>query len=204
MRIRTFVLAATAMSLLACSSTQVHTWQDPSVKGRTFQKLVVLAITKDPSVRRTTENAFIMSVGAKTQVTPSYKFVTEDDLKDKARLVAKIKEGGYDGAVVFRVIAIDEKTQEYKSANYTAAYYGTVYYGGFGDYWGYYGAPVYSSTYSVKTQIVQIETTLYGVSDNKLVFAQQSKLDNPDSTMDVIEAVVRKAADAMKSGGLIQ
>jgi hypothetical protein len=209
MKIRAISIATAMLILAGCSHDKVSTWQDPGTKGQSFKNLAVFAITKDPSVRRTTENAFVMSATAATKVTPSYKFATDEELKDKDKLYAKIKGSGFDGAVVFRVIAINEKQEEYKSANFTAAYYGTtyyggMYYGGFDTYWGYYGAPVYSSTYTVKTQIVQIESTLYGVADKHLVFAQQSKLDNPDSTMDVIEAVVRDAATSMKKAGLIQ
>ncbi len=209
MTIRTLVIAAAAVSLVACSSNRVTTWQDPATKGQTFKNLAVFAITKDPSVRRTTENAFLMSLTGSTRVTPSYKLATDDELKDKDRLYARIKEAGFDGVVVFRVIAIDERQEEYKSAEFTAAYYsaayyGGMYYGGFDSYWGNYGAPIYSSTYTVKTQIVQIESTLYAVADRKLVLAQQWKLNNPDSTMDVIEAVVRGAAEELKKAKLVQ
>jgi hypothetical protein len=200
----------TAMVLLSgCSHDRVTTWSDPAAAGRTFKNLAVFAIVKDPSVRRTTENAFLMSLTGTARATPSYKFASDDDLKDKDRLYAKIKEAGFDAAVIFRVIAVNERQDEYKSASFTAAYYGStyyggMYYGGFDSYWGYYGAPVYSTTYTVKTQIVQIESTLYAVSDKRLVFAQQSKIDNPDSTMDVIEAVVKDAAGSMKKAGLVQ
>jgi hypothetical protein len=203
MSIRKISIAAATLALTACSSNFVSTWQDPATTGRTFDKIAVFAITKDKSVRRTTENAFVMSLTGTTKVVPSYQFATDDELKDKAKVVAKMKEGGFDGAVIFRVIAIDERTEEYKSANYIGAYYGSFYYTGFDSYWGYYGAPVYSGTYSVKTQIAQIEAALYAVADNKLVFAQQSKMKNPDSTMDVIEAVVRDAAKAMQSAKLV-
>ena len=209
MKMRTFVLAAAAMSLVACSSNKVTTWQDPSTQGRTFKNLAVFAITKDSSVRRTTENAFLMNLTGTTKATPSHVFASDEELKDKDKLYAKVKGAGFDGVVVFRVIAIDESQQEYKSANFTAAYYGTsyyggMYYGGFDTYWGYYGAPVYSSTYTVKERVVQIEATLYAVADKKLVFAQQSRLDNPDSTMDVIEAVVNGASGAMRKANLIR
>ena len=209
MKIRAISIATAMLILAGCSHDKVATWQDPATLGRSFKNLAVIAIVKDPSVRRTTENAFVMSGTGVTKVTPSYRFASDEDMKDKDRLTARIKEGGFDGAVVFRVIAVNEKQQEYKSADFVAAaygstYYGGIYYGGFDSYWGYYGAPIYSSTYTVKTQIVQIESTLYAASDKRLVFAQQSKLDNPDSTMDVIEAVVKDAAGAMKKAGLIQ
>ena len=209
MKIRAIQVATALVLLTGCSHDKVATWQDPATRGRSFKNLAVFAITKDPSVRRTTENAFVMNGTGATKVTPSYKFVTDDELKDHGKLYAKIQGAGFDGAVIFRVIAVDEKQEQYKSAEFVAAgygstYYGGMYYGGFDTYWGYYGAPVYSSTYTVKTQIVQIESTLYGVADKRLVFAQQSKLDNPDSTMDVIEAVVKDAASSMKKYGLIQ
>ena len=203
MSLRKLSVAAATLALVACSSDRVTTWQDPASTGKTFDKLAVFAITKDKSVRRTTENAFVMSLTGTTKAVPSYQFATDEDLKDKAKVVAKVKEGGYDGAVVFRVIAIDERTEEYKSANYLGAYYGSFYYTGFDSYWGYYGAPVYAGTYTVKTQIAQIEAALYAVDGNKLVFAQQSKMKNPDSTMDVIETVVRDAAKAMQSAKLV-
>lgn len=193
---------AVALALSAgCASSSYTNWRNPDAGQVTFEKVGVIALAQDPQVRRTTENMFMRSATGGTRVVPSYTFTTADDMKSKEAVIAKVKEAGVDGVVVFRVIAVDEHTSETVGVT---GYATTPYYGGFGAYYGYYGVATFGTVYTSKQQIVQIETTVYSVADGKLVWVSQAKLDTPESTFDVLEGIVGNAANAMKKEKLIR
>ena len=121
------------------------------------------------AARRRGEDIIDLSMGNPDGATPPH-------------IVAKLVEGGYDSAVVFRLIGVNEKHWDKIS-------YAGTYYSSFGTYWGAYGVPVYSNMYSTREQIVQVEATLYSLAGQKLVWAAQTELVNPSSPIDVIERV---------------
>ncbi|KAA0254485.1 hypothetical protein FBQ97_21490 [Acidobacteria bacterium ACD] len=185
----------------ACASGSYTNWKNPDAAPRTYERISVIALAQDPQVRRTTENMFLRSATGQTKVVPSYTFTTAEDMKSKEAVLAKLRAAGVDGVVVFRVIAVDERTSETVGVT---GYATTPYYGGFGAYYGYYGVATFGTVYTSKEQIVQIETTFYSVAEEKLVWVSQAKLDTPNSTLDVIEGIVDNAARAMKKEKLIQ
>lgn len=196
------VLAAVLVAT-AASAAKTSAWKSPAAEGRSFKNLAVFAITFDDAIRRAAENSFAMKLKGQTKATPAYTFTSRDDLKSKDTVVAKVKEGGYDGVVVFRVIAVDQEETQHNT--YSAVGYSTPYYGGFGNYWGGYGVAVYNSgTYTTKEQIVQIETTLYALSDDKLLWAGQTKVKDPESTLDLIDEIVASAISGLKKDKLIR
>jgi hypothetical protein len=191
--------------MAACASAlKFEAWKSPD-SGGPFKKVAVFTFTKDQKVRRTVENRFAgIAGGAGTAVVPSYTFTSEADLKDKDAVVAKLKEGGFDGAVVFRLIAVDEKREEAQQVKYTVVPYSSGYYSGFGPYYTTYGMVAYNSTYTETKRVVQVETTLYALDGEKLAWAAQSKLKNPESTFDVIEFVVDRSSSDLKKASLIR
>lgn len=204
MRRPTCTLAAAAVLALstACaSSSSFKTWKNPDAGARSFVNVGVFAFAQDPQVRRTTENMFLRAATGGTKVVASYSLFKDAELKDKDAVVAKVKASGLDAIVVFRVIAVEERESEtYGVTGYTAA----PYYGGFSSYYGYYGVATFGTVYTTKEKIVQIETTVYAVSDEKLVWVSQAKFDAPESTLDVLEGIVDSAAQAMRKEQLIK
>ena len=192
--------AVLALATGCASAPKVTTWKNPDVGPVVFKKLAVFAFAVDPAVRRTVENSFARSLSGESRATPSYTFVNGAELKDKDAVLAKIKAGGYDGIVAFRLIAIDEHQKE----SYAVVGYSSPYYAGWGGYYGTYGVSAYGTTYSTKEQIVQIETTAYAVDGEKLAWAAQTQLQDPKSTLDVIDEIVGGAVAGMKKDGLIR
>ncbi len=194
------IALALLLAVPAGASTKSTEWKSPDAGDRVVKKLAVFVIAQDPKLRRTTENTFVRSLTGETKATQSYAVVTDDEMKDKEKVVAKVRAGGFDGAVIFRLIAIDEKQSE----RYGMAGYATNYYGGFGPYWGTFGAVMFSGTTTVKKQIVSIETLLYAAEDEKLLWAAQTKVDDPDSPLEVIESIVKVTVKGLKKAKLIR
>jgi hypothetical protein len=81
----------------------------------------------------------------------------------------------------------------------TAPYYGTL--------WGYYGygwGAVYDPGYVREDTIVTIETLIFSVPANKLLWAGMSESTNPKNAGKLIEDLVEAIADDMKKHGLVK
>ena len=194
------IALALAVAVPAGAATKSTEWKSPDAGDRVMKKLAVFVIAQDQKVRRTTENTFVRSFTGETKATQSYAVVTDEELKDKDKVVAKVRGGGFDGAVIVRLIAIDEKQSE----RYGPAGYATNYYGGLAPYWGTFGVVMFSGTTTVKKQIVSIESLLYAADDEKLLWASQTKVDDPDSPLEVIESIVKVTVKGLKKAKLIR
>jgi hypothetical protein len=87
---------------------------------------------------------------------------------------------------------------------------GGVYWGGpaYATFWGggFYGygwGAVYSPGYITTDTIVSVETLVYSLKQDKLVWAGQSETTNPSKVGPFISELVAKVAAEMKKEGLV-
>lgn len=184
-----------ALLLLAgCSSTRItSTWRDPALGPVQLRRVAGLALSADPTLRRIAEDEFVRAVGAERGAVAGYSLVSDEDLRDRERVQARLTEAGVDGAVVFRLAAVDERQRWVPPTTY-----GTL-----GGYWGWAGPMVYEPGYMTTDRIAQVETAVYRVSDARLLWAARSDTLNPASASDLIDEVVRAAVEAMREQQLL-
>ena len=59
---------AMALAIASCASTKMtSTWTDPSAKGASLSKVAVMAMTKDPGLRRMAEDTAASQLAARTR-----------------------------------------------------------------------------------------------------------------------------------------
>jgi len=166
-------LAALSLSALAsCAGTTQLTssWADPASANRGFKKIVVVGATPKNSTRRMYEDAFAkdLQVRGITGVQ-SYTFASEGQI-DKDTAAEKLKEMGVDGVIVTRLID-KETVQTYYPPTYSSVAAPAPYYGG---WYGYYsmGYSYQSSPgYVAEDHVFRIETNLYDLQNDKLVWS---------------------------------
>jgi hypothetical protein len=177
------LLLACALGLVAaaCASTKLtSTWRDPALGPLQFRKVVGIALSADPTVRRLAEDEFVRAVGPARGVA-GYTLVSDEELGDRDRVRARLEAAGVDGAVVYRLAAVEERQRWVPPTTY----------GGLWTYWGWASPQTLSPGYLTTDQLVQIETALYGVADARLVWAGRSQTFNPASLEDLIDEVVQ-------------
>ena len=182
-RMNAWLLAATAPVLLAafaCATTKwVNTWTEPAAAGAgTLKNLLVIGMSPDMANRRIFEDTLVQSLkSAKVAATPSYSVLPEGEVSEDV-LRAKVKEGGYDGVVITRLIGKEDKT-EYVPPTTTGVYAGY----GWGPYWagygGWYGA-TYSPGYLKNTTTFRVQTRLWSTAgEGKPVWTGVSESVDP-------------------------
>ncbi|CAG0961459.1 hypothetical protein MYXO_00783 [Myxococcaceae bacterium] len=197
---RPVLLASLTALTLACASTQIlGSWKDPSATEVRFEKVVVFALAKDPTTRRVAEDRIVEGSPA-GRVVASHTFVADADLGDVDAVKAKVVDAGFDGALVLRPRGTE--TRETIVPGAPLPPFGSPY----GNLWGYYGYgwPGAHAPDTVRTdRYVEVETLLYSVADQKLVWGARSETMNPASVNDLVDAVARAARDDLRRQGLL-
>jgi len=178
---------------LACASTHLtSTWRDPGIGPIEFRKVAGIALSQDATLRRVAEDAFVKSVGPQYAVA-GYSLIPDDEIRDKDKVKARLQAAGIEGAAVFRMIGVDERKTWVPPTTYS----------GFGGYYGWAAPIVYQPGYLATDRVVQVETTLYSVSQARLVWAAHSETLNPKSAQETIDGVIGATVAAMRKERLI-
>jgi len=194
-----WALAATT----ACATTSFNsTWKAPDAKPVVLsgQKVVAFVLTKNEASRRAAEDALAREITAGgAQGVPSYTLIADAAAPDEAKAKAQIEGAGATGVVVMR--PIDSSKEVVATSTYMGPSYGPYW----GGYYGYGWGGAWGGGVDVRTNtIVTVETLVYSIPQNKLIWAGQSNTTNPSK----VDAFVRELATAarreMKKAGLLQ
>ncbi len=187
---------ALVLVLAGCASTKiVNSWRDTSVSSARFSRILVVAPASDPQVRRAAEDELARRIVA---AEPSYPIVTDEDARDPQLLHDQARAHGYDGLVLFRIVAVDRET-----VWTPGAYWGPAYamsgVSGFGP--GL--TSMYQPSYVSSTLLVRVDTDLVDLREDKLVWAGQSKTYNPRSIRRLVADVTRAVGERLRRDGLL-
>ena len=80
---------------------------------------------------------------------------------------------------------------------------GGPYAGGWGPYYGYGWSAAYSPGYVVTDTIVRVETLVFDLKQNKLVWAGQSETTNPENLHQFMRDLVKAVGADMRRKGVI-
>ncbi|HXS92723.1 MAG TPA: hypothetical protein VN705_25425 [Steroidobacteraceae bacterium] len=198
-------LAAILVLLASCASSDfASSWKAPDAEPLqiTGARVGAVVMMRDEASRRVAEDALAREIGARgAQGIPGYT-VIPDRGATEAEVRAAFERAGVEGIVAIRPVSEDKKVVSTPVAYLDAPYRA---------YWdGYYGyawnsPSLWPAGAEVRTNtIVTIETMVYSLRQNKLVWAGQSRTTNPRD----VDAFVRKLAAAtakeLQKQGLLQ
>ena len=185
-------LAVLGVSACAPATRLTATWKDPSVPPpMKFSRILIVAQTSDQAVRRTIESHLAKRL---SNAQPSYTVLTDAEARSDDHGRQKIAAAGFDGAVVVRFAKVD---------NQTTYVPGTAWWGPapYGTWWGYYGygwGMAYSPGYVQRDTVVSLESTVYSVKQDKLLWASRSQTVNPESAQQLVDSVLDVTVKEMK------
>jgi hypothetical protein len=196
------IFAFMALSLLvSCTSTEiVSSWKNPgtTISGNQVNKILFIALVKDESYRRVVEDKLVALSNGKGLA--SYTFITGSNLTktDKAAITQRLKADGTDLIVIMRLLDVKEESR-YVPGSGTSGY-GSM--PGYAGYWGGYGyaAPIYYTPgYYTTDKNYLVETNVYSVDQDKLVWSGTTSSMNPSkidtTTAEIADAVIEKMKD---------
>jgi hypothetical protein len=182
--------------LVSCSpSTKIEkTWTDPSFTSGNvaFHKVLVIGQLGDESSRRIAEDKMVASFKTVTGVQ-SYSYLQAADTA-RSSVEERLKKDSFDGVVIMHLSAVD------KSTSYVP---GTTYGGWYGHGYGY-GGMYGSAGYYQENKTYYLETNLYSLTENKLLWSGTTSSLNPSKLDKTLDDVITALRDQMISQGLIK
>jgi hypothetical protein len=178
-------------------------WLSPDYKGGPMQKILVVGISETSLGRRTYEDRFAEALrDGGAEAVSSYQLLPTSDRLTKGQLEAVVREDGFDGVIVTRLLEVAEETTYVPPSTQVVPSYGY----GHGGYYGYYGRNydvVHSPGYTRTTEIVRLETRLWNAADSQLAWGITSETFDPTSTDAAIASVTKKLVQQLSKDGLL-
>jgi hypothetical protein len=186
-------------ALVACGPSTVieKSWSNPgtTVDLSVMQKVLVVAFMKDETTRRVVEEACAKRLGAIG--VPSYSILDKGDKDEDIK--AKMIAGGFNGAVVLRLLAVDKETSYVPG---TGMY--PTYYGGFYPYYRYGMGSFYQPGYYTQDKVYNVETNVYSLKDEKLLWTAVTNTTNPGKTENMINEIADVLGKKMRAEGFLK
>jgi hypothetical protein len=214
---KNFLIVLTCVFFASCGSNTsiVSSWRDPNatLSKENFKKVLIVALAKDESTRRATENR-IASINPAV-LNPSYNYLNQQNLNlTQEQKISIVQSEGFDGAITLRFIRADKETQYvpgttnyYSGMGYPgmgygyAGGYGMGYGAGFGGWYGAYAPAYYSPGYYQENVYYYIETNIFDLKNNKLVWSATTKSLDVSDVNTTIDEIMEACVQQMRADG---
>lgn len=203
--------AILALALSAgCSSSMklVRSWSDPALVEGSVKSVFVVGVAESMMMRKVYEDTFILALESKTiKVTPGYELIKDISQVDREAVAAELKKRGVTHVLVTRVVERRE-VEQYHPPSYVS-----VGVGGYGGYPGYYGGwypymsvgytTMASPGYTTVHSVVSVESNLYDLSTEKMVWTGLSEAYPNDNPTDSFRPYINQLIYDMKAKKVI-
>ena len=198
--IRSLSVLALLVGLAACSGTRLSdVWRDTQYSGEPFRQVAVFVLGSDPAVRRLVEDEVVRRLPMNTRGIGGYGLVPDAERGDVEKAVERLRAGGYDGAMIARLVGVDGPTPwATGSLKQVPVSYRTL-----SNY--YVNATEEgerSSGLSAPT-VVRVQMNVYAVASQALVWSAASRTFNPEETRDVAADMAKVAVEELQKAGLL-
>jgi len=198
--LRRMTIAAVVL-LAACGTTTfTSTWKAPGAApiSPIGKKVAAVFVSPDEGHRRAGEDALAADLTQRGAIgIAAYTVVPEGLRGDGEAARQRLRDAGANGAVIMRVVGRDQQV------TYTPGMSVPVYYGGFGPYWGYGWGRAYEPGTLTTDTYVSVETLVYSLQPDKLLWASTSRTANPKNLDTLINEVADATAKEMAKQGLL-
>jgi len=197
MMYRLILVSLGLVLLAACASTKVvEHWSDPDFNAK-LKNIMVLSLNQSDKSRRLFENSFLDALKQrKIQSLASYTLLPSNEDLDKEKVKAAITGSDIDAVLVLRSVKIT------KEGRYVRAQSSGTRYNSFYAYVGEY-RPTYSA-YTTDDTLVHMETNLYAVDGEKLIWTGKTETFNPSDVNAYLVDLTKTVLDKIDKTGFIQ
>ncbi len=207
---RAAALCVTSIILASCANTKIsQSWVEPDNK-KSYNDLLIIGIAESEQNRRAYESHFVEELANRgIEGEASYKLIKSDEKIDRDTVAKAIKGLGIDGVIVTHLVAVDEETIYRPSTGYMygGAYgvgYGGGYYGGLYSYYPHVNSYVHNPGYYTTHETYTLETNLYDVESEELVWSARSRSFAPESVQEVVVDLTKLLIKDLEDKNLIK
>lgn len=199
------LLAVCALASSACATAAFEsTWKSPDARPLHLRdrKVAAVFVSRDPMLRRVAEDAMAREITSRGAVgVAAYTFLSDSEVRDREAAQAKATSLGFAAAAVMRVVG--HETLYVHEPPHVIVWTRPPYRRIWGDYWGWGWGTVWAPGYLHEERIVKVETLVYSLEDDQLVWAGVSRTFEPLRIEDFIADLAVAASEEMARDGLI-
>jgi hypothetical protein len=205
-RLGSLTVAATALAVTATASADspkfTSTWKAPEASGVSFagKKVAALVISSDENLRTSGEEQLVRELTARgIQGIATYRMIPREETMSAERARPWFERAAVDGVVALRPVSAEKQATYTPSVWSTTTYYSTL--------WGYYGygwTAVYNPNANRSETRLVVETLVYSLPLDKLLWAGVSATTNPKEAQAFIKELVTAAVKEMKKQRLVK
>jgi hypothetical protein len=201
----TRLLSVTLATVVACAAMLSaapkfsSVWKSPDAGSVSFagKKVAALVIAQDDSLRVAGEESLVRELAARgLQSVATYRIAPKEELQSADRAKGWFEKANVEGVVALRPVSKDKRTT-YNPGTWVNPYYSTL--------WGYYGygwGSMYIPGSVEQDTVVVVETTIYSVPRNQLLWAAVSETKNPKDLRSFVDDLVKEAVKELHKQGL--
>jgi len=192
------------VSLAAAASTKfVSTWKNPGVGlvDLDGKKLAAFVVTSDESMRLGPEETLAAELRRRgIDCVAGYTVLPGELAKDQEKAKEFLEKAGITGAVMMRVVSREKETHYQPGTTW----YSSGYYPSFWGYWNYGWTAVYTPGYVRSETVLSIETLVYSIEQDELLWAGMSETINPKDVRKFVKKLVDAAGKEMRKAGMVR
>ena len=200
-RVPPVVLAAAvaAVTIVSAAPKFTSVWKSPDAGSVSFvgRKVAALVITQDDSLRIAGEESLVRELTARRlESVATYRIAPKEELLSAERARPWFEKANVDGVVALRPVSKEKRTT-YNPGTWTSPYYSS--------FWGYYGygwGGVYIPGSVDRDTVIVVETLIFSVSRDQLLWAAVSETKNPESLQRFVQDLVKESVKELQKQGL--
>lgn len=188
------LLIICTLSILSCSSIIfIGSWKDDTYISH-IRKVFVIGVSKRPAVRRLFEDEFVNQLKDHgVEAVSSYTLLPADRMSDKSYIGSIIKDSDFDTVLITKLL---EKKEIEKSARLNK-YAPHRHYARWYDYYGNSYEYVYNPGYAIEGEVASLETNVYDVKNEKLIWSVLSDTFIEGSSEELIRSFIKAIIDKL-------
>lgn len=200
------LVAAGAVAVTACGSTTFNTtWSAPDAGPLSLSegtKVIALVVSSNTAKRRGFETALVSELNDHgLEGVAAYTVVPEDAAQDSAKARPYIQKTGASYALVLQVTGSDQQVTSTPTMTTAGMWHGPRQF--WGPTWGGWGWGWAGGTEIRTDTIVRVQSLLYDMEKDTLVWAGQSETMNPSRAESFMNEMVSSIGDELRKEGLV-
>jgi hypothetical protein len=191
------VLALT--SLVGCSATRLSdVWKDPGYDAAPLRNVAVFVLGSDPGLQRLAEDEFVRRLPMNTRGMGGYGLVPTAEQGDLEKVRARLRAGGFDGAIVARVTGVDGASPGASGGVERIP----VSYRTLADYYASTSPPPGPADAPAPTSL-RVQTNVYTVASESLIWSGSSRTFRPDVAREAAGDVAKAVVEHLQQAGIL-
>ena len=195
----TLIATLAAATLLSAAPKFTSVWRSSDAGSVSFagKKIAALVISHDDSLRIPGEEALAKELIARgMQSVATYRIAPKEEMQSADRARPWFERANVEGVVAMRPVGRETRT------TYTPAMWVSPSYSSFWDYYGYGWGSTYVIGSTGRDTVVVVETTIYSLPRNQLLWAAVSETKDSKSLPGFVQDLVKASVKELQKQGL--